>query len=128
MIKASHAVGAVAIAIALVVCGALPGAAPALAGPAEAVTVVKQVWKKPGRNNAGVADITLRNGNDVAVKDVRLKCVFTTARTGKVTEIQQTIAGPLKAKAEQTFKKISFGFVDTSASDGACTVVSVTPM
>ena len=88
----------------------------------DAVKVVKEVWKKPGRNNIGVADITLSNGNDFAVKSIKIKCVFTTKATGKVTEIQQTIAGPVKAKSEQTFKKISFGFIDTQEAEGSCKV------
>lgn len=92
----------------------------------DAVKVVKQIWKKGARNTIGIADITISNDNAFAVKDIKVKCVFTTKSTGKVTEIQQTIAGPVKPKTEQTFKKVSFGFVDTTAADGACEVRGVT--
>jgi hypothetical protein len=105
-----------------VVAVLLTGTGAAAADPADAVKVVSQVWKKGGHNNIGLADITLHNDNAFAVKDIKLKCVFTTKSTGKVTEIQQTIAGPVKPKSEQTFKKVSFGFVDTQAADGACEV------
>jgi hypothetical protein len=104
----------------------LAGMAAAAAEPADAVKVVKTVWKKPGRNNIGIADITLANDNPFAVKNIKIKCVFTTAATGKVTEIDQVVAGPVKAKAEQTFKKVSFGFVDTQAAEGACRVLGAT--
>lgn len=120
MTKLSYAVTAVAILL----LGT--GAAVADPDPADAVKVIKQVWKEPGRNNAGIADITLSNGNAFAVKAIKIKCVFTTKSTGKVTEIQQTIAGPMKANAEQTFKKVSFGFVDTKAAEGECSVLGVT--
>lgn len=103
----------------------LPLAA-AAADPADAVKVIKQVWKKGGHNTAGIADITIGNDNPFAVKDIKIKCVFTTRSTGKVTEIQQTIAGPVKPKSEHTFKKVSFGFVDTQGADGACEVRGVT--
>jgi hypothetical protein len=112
----------------ILVIGALLGhvAAAAAADAGDAVKVVKQVWKKPGRNNIGLADITLANDNGFAVKDIKIKCVFTTKSNGSVTEIQQTIAGPVKAKAEQTFKKVSFGFIDTSAAEGTCQVQGAT--
>ncbi|MDR3467680.1 MAG: hypothetical protein P4M07_17260 [Xanthobacteraceae bacterium] len=115
--------GAGVIAIAgLLVAGTAAGAAE----PADAVKLVKEVWKKPGRNNIGVADLTISNGNPFAVKDVKIKCVFTAAATGKVTELQQSIPGPVKAMAEQTFRKVSFGFIDTRAEQGACQVLAAT--
>ncbi len=109
---------------AAVVVGAAVG--PAMAEPADALRVIKQVWKKGGHNTIGIADITIGNDNAFAVKDIKLRCMFTTKATGKVTEIQQTIAGPLKPKTEQTFKKVSFGFVDTIAAEGACEVRGAT--
>jgi len=114
--------GAGAVAIACL----LAGVTAAAADPADAVKVTKQVWKKPGRNNIGIADITINNDNPFAVKNIKIKCVFTTAASGKVTEIQQTVPGPLKARTEQTFKKVSFGFIDTQEAEGACQVVAAT--
>ena len=98
----------------------------AAADPVDAIRVVKQVWKKGGRNTIGIADITISNGNAYAVKNIKVRCVFTTKSTGKVIEIQQTIAGPVKPKTEQTFKKVSFGFVDTAAAEGGCEIRSAT--
>jgi hypothetical protein len=112
--------------IAAVVAVLLVGMSVATADPADAVKVVQQIWKKGGRNNIGIADITISNDNTFAVKDIKIKCVFTTKSTGKVTEIQQTIAGPVKAQSQQVFKKVSFGFVDTQAADGACSVRGAT--
>lgn len=114
--------GAVAVVLSLVA-----GVA-AAAEPADAVKVVKEVWKKPGRNNIGIADITINNGNPFAVKNIRIRCVFTTVATGKVTELQQTLTGPVKAGTEQTFRKVSFGFVDTQKAEGGCRVESATQL
>jgi len=110
----------------IVVIFQLIGMGVAVADPADAVKVIKQVWKKGGRNNIGIADINISNDNAFAVKDIKIRCVFTVKSTGKVTEIQQTIAGPVKAKTEQIFKKVSFGFIDTTAAEGACEVRAVT--
>jgi hypothetical protein len=111
---------ATAVAVLLIGVGA------AVAEPADAVKIVKLIWKKGGHNTVGIADISINNDNPFAVKDIKIKCVFTTRSTGKVTEIQQTVAGPVKPKTEQIFKKVSFGFVDTQAADGACEVRGAT--
>ncbi|UTD26294.1 hypothetical protein [Bradyrhizobium sp. WD16] len=84
--------------------------------------VVGQVFKKGGYNTAGIADITIANDNDFAVKDLKVRCVFTDRKSGKVTEIQQSIPASVPAKAQQTFKKVRFAFVDTQTADGACEV------
>jgi hypothetical protein len=114
---------ACAITIIVTMCGTVVAVA---ADPGDAVKVVNQVWKKPGHNNIGIADITLRNDNAFSVRAIKIKCVFTAKATGKVTEIQQLIPGPLKANSEQTFKKVSFGFIDTRAAEGNCAVQGAT--
>lgn len=121
MIKLTTSVVAVSVMAVLLV-----GMGVAAADPADAVKITHQVWKRGGHNTIGMTDLTIRNDNAFAVKDIKIKCVFTTKSTGKVTEIQQTIAGPLKANAEQLFKKVSFGFVDTQAADGECDVRGAT--
>ncbi len=86
------------------------------------IKVVGQVFKKGGYNTAGIADITIANDNDFAVKDLKIRCVFTDRKSGKVTEIQQSIPSTVPAKGQQTFKKVHFAFVDTQSADGACEV------
>lgn len=84
--------------------------------------VVGQVFKKGGYNTAGLADITIANDNDFAVKDLKIRCVFTDRKSGKVSEIQQSIPASVPAKGKQTFKKVRFAFVDVQTADGACEV------
>jgi hypothetical protein len=100
-----------------------------VAGAVDQVTgikVVGQVFKKGGYNTAGIADITIANDNDFAVKDLKIRCVFTDRKTGKVSEIQQSIPATVPAKGQQTFKKVRFAFVDTRTADGACEVTGAT--
>ena len=81
-------------------------------------------WRKPGSNNIGTADITIDNGNDFAIKDVKIACHYM-AKTGKKIETEQTVAVTVKAKSQKTFKKTKFPFIDVGAADGKCEIVSV---
>jgi hypothetical protein len=81
-------------------------------------------WRKPGSNNIGTADITVDNGNDFAIKDLKIACHYM-AKTGKKIETEQTVAVTVKAKSQKTFKKTKFPFIDVTAADGKCELVSV---
>lgn len=82
-------------------------------------------WRKPGSNNIGTADITIDNGNDFAIKDVRIACHYMAKAGGKKIETEQTVAVTVKAKTKKTFKKTKFPFIDQTAADGKCELVSV---
>ncbi|MBI3699065.1 MAG: hypothetical protein HY242_01285 [Afipia sp.] len=88
------------------------------------VTFTIDQWRKPGSNNAGLIDITVNNANDKAITAIRLRCDYM-AKTGKKVEAEQTIPLKLAANAKKTFKKTKFPYIDTSAADGACKIVSV---
>lgn len=81
-------------------------------------------WRKPGTNNIGTADITITNGNDFAIKDIKIACHYM-AKTGKKIETEQTIAVTMKAKTTKTFKKTKFPFIDIAAADGKCELIGV---
>jgi len=40
-------------------------------------------FKKGSYNKIGIADITVSNDNAFAVKDIKIRCVFTTKSTGR---------------------------------------------
>lgn len=113
-------------------CGILVAAAVVGLHPADAaesatgIKVVGQVFKEGPSNTAGIADITIANDNDFAVKDLKIRCVFTDRKTGKLSEIQQSIPATLPANSQHTFKKVRFAFVDTRTADGSCTVTAAT--
>lgn len=93
-------------------------------GPADKVTFVIDLWRKPGSNNIGTADVTIDNGNDFAIKDIRVRCDYAVKATGKKIETTQNVAVTVKAKTKQTFKKTKFPYIDQDAAQGSCKVQS----
>lgn len=98
-------------------------AAPALAAdPGENVKIVIEKWRKPGSNNIGTADIRVTNGNDFAVKDVRVKCDYMSKTGGRMIETDQRLSLTVKAKTTRLFKKTKFPFIDQDTAEGSCKV------
>jgi len=97
------------------------------AEPGDKVSVSIDKWRKPGSNNIGTADITITNGNDFAVKDVRVRCDYTAKAGGRKIETEQNIAATVKAKSTKVLRKTRFPFIDTAEATGACKVRSAAP-
>ena len=93
-------------------------------GPGDKVMFVIELWRKPGSNNIGTADVVIDNGNDFAIKDIRVRCDYAVKATGKKIETTQNVAVTVKAKTKQTFKKTKFPFIDQQTSEGSCKVQS----
>ncbi len=93
-------------------------------GPGDKVMFVIEQWRKPGSNNIGTADVTIDNGNDFAIKDIRVRCDYAVKATGKKIETNQNVAVTVKAKTKKTFKKTKFPYIDQDAAQGSCKVQS----
>lgn len=93
-------------------------------GPADKVTFTIDMWRKPGSNNAGLVDVTVDNKNDFAITGIRLRCDYMVKAGGKKIEAEQNIPLKLKANTKKTFKKEKFPYIDVTAADGACKLVS----
>lgn len=111
-------------ATAAIFLGAI-GAANA-AEPGDKVKIAIEKWRKPGSNNAGTADITVTNGNDFAVKDIRVKCDYTAKTGGRKIETEQRLTLVVKAKTTKLYKKTKFPFIDTGTAEGSCKVTGAT--
>ena len=61
-------------------------------GPGDKVMFVIELWRKPGSNNIGTADVVIDNGNDFAIKDIRVRCDYAVKATGKKIETTQNVA------------------------------------
>lgn len=97
------------------------------AEPGDKVNVSIDKWRKPGSNNIGTADVTITNGNDFAVKDIRVRCDYMAKDGGRKIETEQNIATTVKAKSTKMLRKTKFPFIDTASADGACKVRSAAP-
>jgi hypothetical protein len=101
----------------------LNAAGPAFAAdPGDNVKISIEKWRKPGSNNAGTADITVKNDNDFAVKDIRVKCDYMSKTGGRKIETDQRLALTVKAKTTKLFKKTKFPFIDQETAEGSCKV------
>lgn len=94
------------------------------ADPGDNVKIAIEKWRKPGSNNAGTADITVTNGNDFAVKDIRVKCNYMSKTGGRQIETDQRLTVTVKAKTTKLFKKTRFPFIDQETAEGSCKVIS----
>ncbi len=94
------------------------------AGPGDKVTIKIEKWRKPGSNNIGTADITVTNGNDFPVKDIRVSCDYMSKTGGRKIETDQRLTITVKAKTTKLFKKTRFPFIDNEAATGSCKVES----
>ncbi len=94
------------------------------ADPGDNVKISIEKWRKPGSNNAGTADITVINGNDFAVKDIRVKCNYMSKTGGRQIETDQRLTVTVKAKTTKLFKKTKFPFIDQETAEGSCKVLS----
>lgn len=94
------------------------------AGPGDKVTIKIERWRKPGSNNIGTADITVTNGNDFAVKDIRVSCDYMSKTGGRKIETDQRLTIKIKAKTTKLFKKTKFPFIDQETATGSCKVES----
>lgn len=102
-----------------------------LAGPAVAqdafaepkVHVVTQKWVN-GYGVANVADITVKNDNPFAVKDITVACTMY-GRSGTAIQRQtKTIFDIVPAKATRNFRGITIGIYNSQSDHGGCKVIS----
>jgi hypothetical protein len=114
------------IAVAVLLSGASVGHFAKAAEPGDKVTVSIERWRKPGSNNIGTADLAITNGNDFAVKDIRVKCDYMSKVGERKIETDQNIAVTVKAKSTKKFRKTKFAYIDTDKAAGACKVNSAT--
>ncbi len=113
-------------ALAILLSSLSMGSSVKAAEPGDKVTVTIERWRKPGSNNIGTADVTITNGNDFAIKDVRVKCDYMSKVGERKIETDQNIAVTVKANSNKKFKKTKFAYIDTEKADGACKVRSAT--
>jgi hypothetical protein len=102
--------------------GSIKSAAPILASdPRAAMNVVKVDWRREGFGLTAVADVSVRNNNDYAVRLDRVSCRFRT-RSGATEEHAQGVYGVIQPRTEKLIRDVSLGFVDSNAKGIDCSV------
>ncbi|MEA3161370.1 MAG: hypothetical protein QOD95_2918 [Gammaproteobacteria bacterium] len=98
-----------------------PAAAPA---PVDGLKISSQSWRRGGLGSKALITFTLRNDNDYAVGDIGLRCAFSRRDGSPVTERRQTIHDTVKMKGRKTFVQVHVGFVNVTAEQAKCSLLS----
>ena len=106
-----------------------PAAAPAEAAPPEAAPVnglriSSQSWRRGGLGSKALVTLTLRNGNDYAVKDIEIFCSFTRRDGSHLTDRRRMIHETVNMKSRKTFARMHVGFVNINANQAKCSLVT----
>jgi hypothetical protein len=99
-------------------------AAPAEAASVDGLRISSQSWRRGGLGSKALVTFTLRNDNDYAVGDIGILCSFSRRDGSPVTERRQTIRDTVKMKSRKTFARVHVGFINITASQAKCSLLS----
>jgi hypothetical protein len=92
--------------------------------PVDGLKISSQSWRRGGLGSKALVTFTLRNGNDYAVKDVELACVFTRRDGSHLTDRKRTIHDTVTMKSQRTFARMHVGFVNVHADKAKCSLLA----
>jgi hypothetical protein len=92
--------------------------------PVDALRISSQSWRRGGLGSKALVTFTLRNGNDYAVKDVEIACVFTRRDGSHLTDRKRTIHDIVSMKSQRTFARMHVGFVNVHADKARCSLLT----
>ncbi len=99
-------------------------AAPVQAAPVDALKISSQSWRRGGLGSNAQVTLTLRNGNDYAVKDIEIFCAFSRRDGSHLTDRTRTIPDTVKMKSWKTFARLHVGFVNINADKAKCSLIA----
>jgi len=102
----------------------VPATAASETEPTAGLTIVTQSWRRGGLGSKALVTLTLRNGNDYAVKDIEIACAFARGDGRHMTERRRVIHDSLNGKSRKTYARMLVGFVNINAIKAKCSVVA----
>ena len=99
-------------------------AAPLEAAPVDGLKISSQSWRRGGLGSKALVTLTLRNGNDYAVKDIEIFCAFTRRDGSHLTDRRRMIHETVNMKSRKTFARMHVGFVNINANQAKCSLVT----
>jgi hypothetical protein len=97
---------------------------PAQTAPVDGLKISSQSWRRGGLGSNALVSFTLRNGNDYAVRDIGISCVFARRDGSHLTDRMRTIQDTVNMKSRKTFARMHIGFVNVNANKAKCSLVS----
>ena len=98
--------------------------APTEAAPVDRLKISSQSWRRGGLGSNALVTLTLRNGNDYAVKDIELSCAFSRRDGSHLTDRTRTIHDTVTMKSRRTFARLHVGFVNINATRAKCSLIA----
>ncbi|MDB5576072.1 MAG: hypothetical protein JWR80_1248 [Bradyrhizobium sp.] len=98
--------------------------APPQAAPVNGLRISSQSWRRGGLGSKALVTLTLRNGNDYAVKDIEIFCSFTRRDGSHLTDRRRMIPETVNMKSRRTFARMHVGFVNINANQAKCSLVT----
>jgi hypothetical protein len=99
-------------------------AAPTEAASVDGLKISSQSWRRGGLGSNAQVTFTLHNGNDYAVKDIEISCVFTRRDGSHLTDRTRMIHDTVDVKSRRTFARLHVGFVNINANKAKCSPIA----
>jgi hypothetical protein len=92
--------------------------------PADGLRISSQRWRRGGLGSKALVTLTLRNGNDYAVRDIEISCAFSRRDGSHLTNRTRVIHDTVPRKGRKTFAQLHIGFVNVNADRARCVPVT----
>jgi transcriptional antiterminator Rof (Rho-off) len=92
--------------------------------PLDGLKISSQSWRRGGLGSKALVTLTLRNGNDFAVKDIEIACSFARRDGSHLTDRKRVIGEAVDMKSRKTFSRVHVGFVNVNADKAKCSLVA----
>lgn len=90
-----------------------------------AVSVQGFTWEKGGFDNVMMVSLTIVNGSDRGVKDLRLECDYDAPSGTRLGTARKVVYESIPAGGRKALKEVNMGFIDTQASKAGCRVADL---
>jgi len=92
--------------------------------PVNGLKISSQSWRRGGLGSKALVTFTLRNGNDYAVKDIKISCAFARSDGSHLTDRRRMIPDTVKTRGRRTFARLHVGFVNVNADRAKCSLIT----
>jgi len=88
----------------------------------ERTSLEKFSWRRAGFGSVMIANFTIENRNDFAVRDIVVRCSFDAASGTQIGQTRETIYQRFPARKRTAVKDFSFGFIPAQTERAGCRV------
>jgi len=92
--------------------------------PVDGLRISSQSWRRGGLGSKALVTLTLRNGNEYAVKDIEIACAFARRDGSHLTDRTRVIHDTVNMRSRKTFARLHVGFVNINANKAKCALVA----